>query len=59
MVVILSDEDCVNIVKYVFWLEHRLEEEAGCYSSAVKEEITEEFNIYKMSLDKVIMGQVR
>ena len=57
MVAILSDDDCVAIVKYVIWLEEQLEKESGCYSQAINEEIAEEYKKYEVSLDKVVKGQ--
>ncbi len=57
MAAILSEEDCVNIVKYVSWLEDRLEKEAGCYYAAVKDEIEEEYKKNELSLDKIVKGQ--
>lgn len=57
MSVILSDTECVNIVKYVSWLEENLEKESGCYSRTVKIEIAEEYKKYESIFDKIIKGQ--
>lgn len=52
----LTSEDCMNIGKYVSWLESLLEVESGCYSFIIVMEISEEYKKYQGSFRKILEG---
>lgn len=54
MTAVLSDEDCIEIVAYVSWLEDELNKSLCGSLDCV---MPDEYKIYRKSFGKVIKGQ--